>query len=73
MQLDAFDYLEPRCPLTGGKEFYGGNPEQQCGSIPVEAVIEKLDGYLNREPVTLLLAGRSTCFERPAGRAEHFK
>lgn len=49
MQLDAFDYLEPRCPLTGGKEFYGGNPEQQCGSIPVEAVIEKLDGYLNRE------------------------
>ena len=49
MSLDPFDYKEPACPLGGGKEFYDFESNRQEGSIPIRNVIEKLDGYLNRE------------------------
>ena len=49
MNLDAFDYKEPACPLCSGKEFYDYDPAAQQGSIPVAQIIAKIDGALNRE------------------------
>lgn len=41
-KLDKFDYEEPPCPLSGGKEFYYPDTASPV-KIPVERVIEKLD------------------------------
>ena len=49
MNIDAFDYKEPACPLCSGKDFYDYDPAAQQGSIPVAQVIAKIDEALNRE------------------------
>lgn len=46
--LDGFDYKEPACSLCGGKEFYSPDKDAPSGRIPVMRIIEKLDGFLNR-------------------------
>ncbi len=43
--LDPFDYKEPNCPLSDGKEFYYPSPDDPKGTIPVRRIIEKLDSY----------------------------
>lgn len=48
MMLDELDYKEPSCALCGGKEFYNPDKDQPDGRIPVMRVIEKLDGFLNK-------------------------
>ena len=50
--LDPFDYKEPACALCGGEAFYNYDPNKQQGTIPVDAVICKLDAYLAREDYT---------------------
>jgi len=47
--IDKFDYLEPCCPLSGGKDFYEFDPAKPQGHIPVQNVIRKLDACLNKE------------------------
>ena len=46
--IDGEDYKEPSCVLCGGKEFY--NPEKNApkGRIPVMRVIEKVNGYFDK-------------------------
>ena len=46
--LDGFDYKEPACSLCGGKDFYSPDKDAPSGRIPVMRIIEKLDGFLNR-------------------------
>ncbi len=46
--IDKFDYLEPPCPLCGGKEFYYPDGSTPLGRIDIERVIEKLDECFSR-------------------------
>ncbi len=46
--IDEFDYKEPRCTLCDGKEFYNPELSGAKGRIPVKRVIEKADGYFNK-------------------------
>ncbi len=46
--LDEFDYKEPCCPLSGGKEFYYPKNDAPLGRIPVGRVIEKLDSLFDK-------------------------
>lgn len=46
--IDKFDYLEPRCPLTGGKDFYDPQKDAPLGRIPVARIIEKVDSAFDR-------------------------
>ncbi|MBQ6727618.1 MAG: tetratricopeptide repeat protein [Clostridia bacterium] len=46
--IDEFDYKEPACALCGGKEFYNPELNSAKGRIPVKRVIEKADGYFNK-------------------------
>ena len=46
--IDKFDYKEPSCALCGGKEFYNPELNTAKGRIPVKRVIEKADGYFNK-------------------------
>ena len=46
--IDEFDYKEPSCALCGGKEFYNPELNTAKGRIPVKRVIEKADGYFNK-------------------------
>lgn len=45
--LDKFDYEEPSCPLSGGKEFYYPGTAS-AEKIPVARVIEKLDSCYSK-------------------------
>ena len=48
MSIEKFDYEEPACPLSGGKEFY--YPEEKpAESIPIRSVIGKFDAAASRE------------------------
>ncbi len=46
--LDPFDYKEPSCALCSGKEFYNPNIDAPASRIPVDRIIQKLDGLLNK-------------------------
>ena len=46
--IDEFDYKEPSCAICGGKEFYNPELATAKGRIPVKRVIEKADGYFNK-------------------------
>ncbi len=46
--IDEFDYKEPCCPLTGGKEFYYPTADAPLGRIPVDRIIDKVDGLFHR-------------------------
>ena len=46
--IDPFDYKEPSCALCGGKEFYNPELAEAKGRIPVKRIIEKADGYFNK-------------------------
>ncbi len=46
--IDEFDYKEPRCPLSGGKEFYYPQQDAPLGRIPVDRVIAKVDALFGR-------------------------
>ncbi len=46
--IDKFDYLEPACPLSGGKEFYYPRKDASLGSIPVDRVIAKVDSLFDK-------------------------
>lgn len=41
--IDKFDYLEPSCPLSGGKEFYYPQKDDPIGRIDIRRVIAKAD------------------------------
>ncbi|MBR6916992.1 MAG: tetratricopeptide repeat protein [Clostridia bacterium] len=43
--LDPFDYKEPSCPLSGGREFYYPSPDDPAGTVPVRRIIERFDSY----------------------------
>ena len=43
--LDPFDYKEPSCPMSDGKEFYYPSPDDPKGKIPVRRIIERLDSF----------------------------
>ncbi len=46
--IDKFDYLEPACPLSGGKEFYYPEKDAPLGRIPVERILCKVDGLFDK-------------------------
>ncbi len=46
--IDEFDYKEPRCPLTGGKDFYYPQADAPLGRIPVSRILDKIDGLFNK-------------------------
>ncbi len=46
--IDEFDYKEPLCPLSGGKEFYYPDQNTPLGRIPIDRVIAKVDSLFNR-------------------------
>lgn len=52
MKLDPIDYKEPSCALCGGEEFYYPDPSAPKGKIPVDRIILKLDGFLNKNRMT---------------------
>ncbi len=41
--IDKFDYLEPACPLSGGKAFYAPQAGDPLGRIPVSRILDKVD------------------------------
>ncbi len=46
--IDKFDYAEPRCPLSGGKDFYHPEVDTPLGRIPVGRVLDKADSLFGR-------------------------
>ncbi len=46
--IDAFDYKEPLCLLSGGKDFYHPKKDAPTGRIPVSRVIEKADEFFGK-------------------------
>ncbi len=50
--LDEFDYKEPLCPLTGGKEHYYPNKDAPLGHIPVDRIISKVDALFDKNDYT---------------------
>ncbi len=46
--IDKFDYLEPACPLSGGREFYDPKESDPLGRIPVGRVLEKADSLFDK-------------------------
>ncbi len=50
--LKEFDYKEPPCPLSGGKEFYYPDEGAPLGRIPVGRVIEKVDALFDKNDYT---------------------
>ncbi len=46
--IDKFDYLEPTCPLCGGKEFYYFDKDAPIGRIPLGRIIDKVDALFNK-------------------------
>ncbi len=49
--IDAFDYKEPACPLCDGEEFYYPKKDAPLGRIPVDRIICKIDGLLDKNNV----------------------
>ena len=43
--LDPFDYKEPSCPTSDGKQFYYPSQDDPKGKIPVRRIIERLDSF----------------------------
>ncbi len=41
--IDSFDYKEPECIISSGKDFYYPDSDAPEGHIPVDRIIEKLD------------------------------
>ncbi len=54
--IDKFDYLEPACPLSGGKEFYYPQKDAPLGRIPVARILDKVDSLFGKN--NYLEAGR---------------
>ncbi len=50
--LDKFDYKEPGCPLCDGKDFYYPKKGAPLGRIPIQRIIEKLDGLFAKNNYT---------------------
>ncbi len=50
--IDEFDYREPPCPLSGGKEFYDPQKGAPLGRIPIDRIIAKLDGLFDKNDYT---------------------
>lgn len=46
--IDKFDYLEPACPLSGGKDFYYPQKDAPLGRIPVDRVLNKVDSLFDK-------------------------
>ncbi len=46
--LKEFDYKEPACPLSGGKNFYDPQPDAPLGRIPVDRIIQRVDSLFDR-------------------------
>ncbi len=46
--LDEFDYKEPSCPLSGGKDFYYPQQGAPAGHIPVDRIIRRVDGHFHK-------------------------
>ncbi len=45
--IDEFDYKEPLCPLSGGKEFYYPEPNAPKGRIPVARILNRVDALFS--------------------------
>lgn len=41
--INKFDYAEPSCPLSDGKDFYYPDKDAPLGRIPIKRIIDKLD------------------------------
>ena len=52
MNIDEFDYKEPCCPLSDGKDFYYPREVRQHESIPVDRIISRLDEYFSHNDLT---------------------
>ena len=50
--IDKFDYAEPLCPLSGGKEFYYPDNTKPIGRIDVDRIIKKLDEFFSRNDMS---------------------
>lgn len=46
--IDKFDYAEPKCPLSSGKDFYYPDKDAPSGRIPVGRIISKVDSLFNK-------------------------
>ncbi len=46
--LDKFDYAEPRCPLSGGRDFYYPDQNSPSEQIPVGRIIVRADALFNK-------------------------
>ncbi len=46
--IEKFDYQEPVCPLSGGKDFYYPKQDSPLGRIPVDRVIDRVDSLFNK-------------------------
>jgi len=46
--IDPFDFKEPSCLLCDGKDFYTPDEDKPAGRIPVARIIEKADGFFNK-------------------------
>ncbi len=46
--IDKFDYAEPMCPTCDGKDFYYPDKDKPTGTIPVDRIIDKVDGLFNK-------------------------
>ncbi len=46
--IDKFDYQEPRCPLSSGRDFYYPAQDAPAGRIPVDRVIDRVDSLFDR-------------------------
>ncbi len=60
--LDEFDYKEPACPLSGGRDFYYPKKNAPTGRIPVDRIIRKVDGLFDKNEYTE--AGRLLAYWR---------
>ncbi len=65
--LDKFDYLEPACPLSGGREFYYPEREAPAGQIPVGRILERVDALYDKNDASE--AGRLLLYWREEARA----
>ncbi len=47
--IDPFDYQEPACPLCDGQAFYHPKKDAPQGRIPVDRIIDKVDGLFDKK------------------------
>ncbi len=65
--IDKLDYLEPPCPLCGGKEFYDPDPDAPIGRIDVARILGKADEAFAKNDTAV--AGRLLEFWRNEARS----